>query len=238
MKLIFLCLLVSIVLHVSNLFSISKYFQFVIFFLQKSNGSKLLIETNSEPRTPFSLSPFLDDSVSCTVPGSYCSDDPADCDSIFLCLPGAENPLRSKCETGKSCNNGQCSTIPSAFCEYNNKEFQCRATGMFPEPSSCKEYNICCDSSSYSTKLGCENGYGYNVFTTFCDIPLQNNDCDLQQRIVPPCLNVGQNGALVSNPVLYYICLPYGNGDETLYPFLYKCPNGKLYVGDFICEQV
>lgn len=43
---------------------------------------------------------------------------------------------------------------------------------------------------------------------------------------VPKCQSDLQMGALVENPILYYICI---RTPEGLYPRLYRCPNGLMF---------
>lgn len=195
--------------------------------MQSSSGSWLSLKEDEE-----------DGAVDCTGVGigNVCSSDPEECDSIFLCFPGRP-PIKAMCPPGRTCNAGNCTVDQSLLCEYKSRNFKCSTEGMYPEPSSCKKYNYCLPPGNQVPIQGiCNKGWAYNPANTFCDKPLLDDTCTASHRVIPTCLSVGQNAALNSNPVLYYICLPYSNEDSTLYPFIFKCPEDTKYVGNYICK--
>lgn len=193
--------------------------------------------------------------VNCSgLSGNTCGKNVENCDSVYLCLPNFPNSYKTRCKDGLTCNGGICSRIKTALCEYGNKNFTCSTLGMYPEPSSCKKFNFCvpnitspsggesADGTARSNlpitiPAECEEGWGYNSVTTSCDKPLRNNICADQDRPVPPCLAIGQNGALKGNPTLYYICMPQGDDvDGELYPSILKCPRNTKYAGNYVCK--
>ncbi|KAB0794117.1 hypothetical protein PPYR_13737 [Photinus pyralis] len=128
--------------------------------------------------------------------------------------------------------------------ELKEASFECRTSGMYPDPFDCNRYHHCArhgnDGDWNKTPLEhfsdtCNCGYAYNSRTTFCDISIRNNGT-CNNNPITTCEHPGQNGRMEHNPSLYFIC-QYHHQNGQLYPFMYACEHGRKYNAyKYLCE--
>ena len=175
---------------------------------------------------------------SCTSTGPMCTD----CTHATTCIDignGEFNEITSQCSYGETCLNGQCTSNSNPPCQLPSMHFVCSSTGMYPDQMDCKKYHFCVYVNTRLEVITetCEGDYGYNAGTTYCMTALEQGVCFPNQNTypVPICEWEGQSSYLMQNPTIYYVCQQYNANLDVLYPFLYKCPNGKVY-NNYVCS--
>lgn len=103
--------------------------------------------------------------------------------------------------------------------------------GVFPDPYNCTKYYICVEGESgklVSYAYSCSGNWGYNMLSTYCDIPLEYGSCP-KELLTPPCKELASTGSLEKNKSIWYICVL--GKDNILVHDLHLCPNGHMYDG-------
>lgn len=138
-----------------------------------------------------------------------------------------------------TCNahQGRCSAESVPECSNTAQEFQhtCEQVGIFPDAYDCRKFHLCSPPEGMPDgrpadhrEALCPRHYAYNPQTAQCSIQLQNGQCN--ERTVPECKSIGQNGVLPSSTNHYYVCLMK---NQELHPQIFICPHGWHFWGGF-----
>ncbi|XP_028032369.1 uncharacterized protein LOC114244677 [Bombyx mandarina] len=196
-----------------------------------------VVNGNRMAAVPLGISPGfgeLDVEGICTKSGVAC----LNCTQAITCiaLPGGwlKVPLES-CTSDTTCNAllGGCSKESVPECDVTNQRFHhsCEQVGVFPDAHDCRKFHLCSPPeglpdgrpADHRAAL-CPRHYGYDPRTAQCSVPLEHGQCN--QRPVPKCLTVGQNGRLSGSPNHYYVCL---DKHGYLHPQVFVCPHGWIF---------
>ncbi|KAF5308070.1 hypothetical protein FQR65_LT06445 [Abscondita terminalis] len=159
------------------------------------------------------------------------------CTTLVHCeSPFSTETVIGNCPDKKLCIEGRC--LPATNCPFPNVPFICSTRGIFPDPGNCTKYHICTyiDDKLVDIEVPCEgneNGfkYGFDPEKLACSYPLSNGEC--RNKCIPFCKQIFDAGT-IERTSIYYECRRYVNENNEvdpyrLYPYQYRCPNGKIY---------
>lgn len=127
--------------------------------------------------------------------------DPYNCKKYHICVPDIEYAHAKKTTTTTTEEPEEVST---------------------PEPEEGGE-----DTEYKAYSLECDEGYGYDPTTTFCQVELKNNECE--SSLIPACTTFTLPKSFTSNPSYYYMCAKDVGSDE-YQPKVFKCPHGEPFI--------